>query len=65
MNAALAAFVALVGFAIAYFTYAKFLSAKIFALDPDRRTPAHELRDDVDYVPTKKAVLFGHHFASR
>jgi carbon starvation protein len=64
MNAALAALIALAGFFVAYFTYARFIASKIFALDPDRRTPAHELRDDVDYVPTKKAVLFGHHFAS-
>lgn len=33
-------------------------------LDPERITPAHELRDGLDYVPTHRAVLFGHHFAS-
>ncbi|MEQ8764824.1 MAG: carbon starvation protein A [Planctomycetota bacterium] len=54
----------LIGYLLGYFVYAHFLSEKIFGLDPKRRTPAHELRDDVDYVPTNRYVLFGHHFAS-
>jgi carbon starvation protein len=40
------------------------LGRKIFALDAGAVTPAHAMRDDVDYVPTNKYVLFGHHFAS-
>ncbi|MDP7716748.1 MAG: carbon starvation protein A, partial [Candidatus Marinimicrobia bacterium] len=32
--------------------------------DPDLKVPAHELRDDVDFVPTNKHILFGHHFTS-
>ena len=35
-----------------------------FALDPEAETPAHALRDEVDYVPARPAILFGHHFAS-
>ena len=50
-------------FAVAYFTYGKFLS-RLFGVDNSRSTPAHEKRDGVDYIPTKPAVLFGHHFAS-
>jgi len=49
---------------VAYHTYGKFLARKIFKLDSKRVTPAHELRDDVDYLPAKKEVLFGHHFTS-
>ncbi|MFQ5754039.1 MAG: carbon starvation CstA family protein, partial [bacterium] len=64
MNAALAAFLALATFILAYFTYAKFIAHRIFALDPDAKTPAHTMTDGIDYVPTKKPVLFGHHFAS-
>src|SRR5690606_14567969 len=40
------------------------LSEKVFALDPDFVTPAHEFEDGIDYVPTNRHVLFGHHFTS-
>ncbi|MCA9636028.1 MAG: carbon starvation protein A, partial [Myxococcales bacterium] len=43
---------------------ARFLAERVFHLDPAAITPAHAQRDDVDYVPTRPAVLFGHHFAS-
>jgi len=49
---------------IAYNTYGRFLSKKIFALDDSARTPAHQLEDGVDYVPSRKQVVFGHHFTS-
>ena len=44
--------------------YARFLGKRIFRLDPEAVTPAHAMSDGVDYVPSKKGVLFGHHFAS-
>ncbi len=48
-----------------YRFYAKgFLGRKIFALNDRDATPAYTMRDDVDYIPTNKYVLFGHHFAS-
>ena len=53
-----------VGFIVAYHTYGRWLSRRIFALDPDALVPSRQLRDDVDFVPTKKAVIFGHHFTS-
>lgn len=53
-----------VGFIVAYHTYGKWLASKIFNLDGDALVPAKELRDDVDYVPTRKEVIFGHHFTS-
>ena len=37
---------------------------RIYRLDPRRTTPAHTLRDNIDYVPTRIPILFGHHFAS-
>jgi carbon starvation protein len=46
-----------------YLFYGRFL-AKHLGLEPDRQTPAHQLRDDIDYVPTRAPVLLGHHFAS-
>jgi carbon starvation protein len=56
--------VALAAFAVAYRFYGAFLSAKVAVLDDQRLTPAHRLRDGVDYHPTNKWVLFGHHFAA-
>lgn len=49
---------------IGYAVYARHLSTRVFRLDPERATPAHTLEDGVDYVPTRPAVLFGHHYAS-
>jgi len=51
-------------FAVAYRFYGAFLAAKVAVLDDSRPTPAHRLRDGVDYHPTRKLVLFGHHFAA-
>jgi len=53
-----------VAFIVAYHTYGKWLGSKIFNLAADTVTPAHRLRDDVDYCPTKKPIVFGHHFTS-
>jgi hypothetical protein len=44
--------------------YAKFIAAKVMALDDQRATPAERLRDGHDYEPTNKWILFGHHFAA-
>ncbi len=55
---------ALAAFAVAYRFYGAFLASKVAVLDDRRATPAHRLRDGVDYHPTNKYVLFGHHFAA-
>ncbi len=55
---------ALCTYAIAYRFYSKIISAKIFALDPARATPAERLADGRDFVPTNKWVVFGQHFAA-
>ena len=55
---------ALVLYLVAYHTYGKFLARKIFKLDPDAPVPSVELNDDKDFVPTKKGIIFGHHFTS-
>jgi carbon starvation protein len=55
---------ALAAFAVAYRFYSAFLAAKVASLDNSRATPAHRLRDGVDYHPTHRLVLFGHHFAA-
>jgi carbon starvation protein len=51
-------------YVIAYRLYASFLAAKVLSLDPGLKTPAHDLKDGVDYHPTNRWVLFGHHFAA-
>ncbi len=62
-----AAFVAIGSFAVliaAYFTYGRFIARRVYRLDADRVTPAHSMRDNIDYIPTRIPILFGHHFAS-
>jgi len=56
--------IAVVVFSVAYVTYGRFLRDKVFELKEENPTPAHELRDGVDYVPAPAPVLLGHHFAS-
>lgn len=49
---------------IGYRFYSKFIAEKVFELDDNRATPAVINNDGKDFVPTHKAVLFGHHFAA-
>ncbi len=49
---------------IAYRFYSVFIASKVMQLDPTRATPAVINNDGLDYVPTNKHVLFGHHFAA-
>ena len=55
---------ALCVYAIAYRYYSLFIADKVLGLDARRKTPAHRHNDGLDYVPTDKNVLFGHHFAA-
>ncbi len=49
---------------IGYRYYALFIAKRVLRLDASRLTPAHRHNDGLDYVPTDKVVLFGHHFAA-
>ncbi|AEJ00188.1 carbon starvation protein CstA [Nitrosomonas sp. Is79A3] len=49
---------------IAYRFYSLFIANRVLKLDATRMTPAYKLNDGMDYVPTNKYVLFGHHFAA-
>ena len=64
MSTLLIALGALVLYLVAYHTYGRWLARRIFKLDPEATVPSVELNDDVDYVPTKKTIVFGHHFTS-
>lgn len=64
MNSLLIAAICFVVYLVAYHTYGRYLGKKIFKLSPVAKCPSTALRDDVDFVPAKKEVLFGHHFTS-
>ena len=49
---------------IAYRFYSLYIATRVMGLDPGRQTPAYKYNDGLDYVPTNKYVLFGHHFAA-
>lgn len=52
------------GFIIAYNTYGRWIANKIFILDPDASVPSCELEDGIDFIPSKRSIVFGHHFTS-
>ena len=64
MNAAVLAVIGLTMIFLGYRFYSKFIAEKIYQLDPDFVTPAHALRDDIDFLPTNRLVLWGHHFTA-
>ncbi|GAA3054526.1 MULTISPECIES: carbon starvation protein A [Actinomycetes] len=47
-----------------YFLYSRFLAKKVYKLNAEFKTPSHEFRDGVDFLPTNRYVLWGHHFTS-
>ncbi len=52
------------GYILMYRIYGKYIGGKIFKIKEQNRVPSVEMNDGIDYVPTKKEVIFGHHFAS-
>jgi len=64
MNSLILVILALIGYLLAYRFYGRFLGRKVFKLSAERLMPAHEFRDEVDYVPAKPNIIFGHHFTT-
>jgi len=65
MNSIVLVFIGLTVFFLGYRFYAKFIGNRIYGIqDEDITMPSKALEDSVDYVPTKKHILFGHHFTS-
>ena len=64
MSAIILAVVGMTAIALGYRFYSKFLAEKIYRLNPDFETPAHAMQDNVDFVPTNRVVLWGHHFTA-
>lgn len=64
MSAIILLLLGLGGMAAGYFVYSRFIASRIYKLDPNFRTPAHAFEDGIDFVPTNRYVLWGHHFTS-
>ena len=64
MTALLIVLGTVLAFALGYRFYARFIGRRIYGDEEDLVTPAHEFEDGVDYVPTSRHILFGHHFTS-
>lgn len=64
MSAIILMVIGLGAMSLGYFVYSKFIANKIYQLDDNFETPAHTMQDGIDYVPTNKFVLWGHHFTS-
>ena len=64
VNAAWLVIAAVCIYFIAYRFYGLYITRKVLQVDPTRQTPAYRHNDGLDYVPTNRFVLFGHHFAA-
>ncbi|HLR27897.1 MAG TPA: carbon starvation CstA family protein, partial [Ruania sp.] len=64
MSSVLLMLIGLALFVLGYLVYSKYLARRVYALNESFTTPAHEMHDGVDYVPTNKYILWGHHFTS-
>lgn len=64
MNTLLLCILSFAGFIAAYNLYGRFLARCIFCLDPGAPVPSRELADGTDYVPSRRGIIFGHHFTS-
>lgn len=64
MNSLVLVIIAIIGYLLAYRLYGRFLGRKILRLSAKQVMPSHELKDGVDYVPTKAHIIFGHHFTT-
>ncbi|MEA3490136.1 MAG: carbon starvation protein A [Candidatus Omnitrophota bacterium] len=64
MNSIWIVVISIAAFSAAYRFHGRFIAKRVFRANADNPVPSEELRDDIDYIPTNKEVLFGHHFAS-
>lgn len=64
MNTLALMLAAFVGYIVAYSTYGRFLARRVFRIDPAAIVPAVSQNDGRDFVPTRRIIIFGHHFTS-
>ncbi|MFZ5941941.1 MAG: carbon starvation protein A, partial [Bacteroidota bacterium] len=64
MNSLVLSLLALAGYLLAYRLYGYYLGKRLFALSNSNEMPAHTFNDGIDFVPTKRNIIFGHHFTT-
>lgn len=64
MNAILLIIIVFLAYIAAYRIYGKYLSKRIFNVSDNNLMPSSEFSDGIDYVPTRKSIVFGHHFTT-
>src|SRR5690606_11565734 len=64
MNGMWLAVMGLTVFMAGWYWYSRYIAERIYRLDPNYVTPAHRYQDGIDFVPTRKWVLWAHHFTS-
>ncbi|HXV63608.1 MAG TPA: carbon starvation protein A [Vicinamibacteria bacterium] len=64
MSAAWVAVLGLAAIGLGYRYYSRFIAERVYQLDPDYQTPSRAMEDGLDYVPTHRIVLWGHHFTA-
>ena len=64
MSSILLLLITVIAYIVAYHTYGKWIGRKILQLTSFNKTPARSLHDAIDFVPTSKGILFGHHFTT-
>lgn len=64
MNSVIIVIIAALFLTIGYKTYGRFIAAKVLRLNEKNKVPSSFFNDGIDYVPTNKLILFGHHFAA-
>jgi carbon starvation protein len=64
MDALVLTIVVFVGYILMYNVYGKYIGNRVFKLTSDAEAPSKTLEDGIDFVPTKKEIIFGHHFTS-
>jgi carbon starvation protein len=64
MNSLLIIIISFFGYIVAYRTYGKFIYRKLFSRSSGGQMPSQQFNDGVDFVPTRKTIIFGHHFTT-
>jgi len=64
MNVLVLMLICFAGYIAAYYTYGRFLARRIFCIRPNAPVPSRSKTDGIDYVPTRRSIVFGHHFSS-
>jgi carbon starvation protein len=64
MNSLLLVLITAIGYLLAYRLYGRWLGGRLFELASGNRMPAHRFRDGIDFIPTRRHIVLGHHFTT-